>query len=111
MNNTYTNALAIRGESYLFTSRFESAVEDLGKCAGLKPDNASLQVDLGDAYLGMENYEKAIETYGIAVKKDPENGLYYARRARAYKLWGKEKESSQDRNRAIEHGYKYDTDG
>ena len=111
MNNTYTNALAIRGESYLFTSRFESAVEDLGKCAGLKPDNASLQVDLGDAYLGMENYEKAIETYGIAVKKDPENGLYYARRARAYKLWGKTKESDKDRSRAIEHGYKYDTDG
>lgn len=111
LNSTYTNALAIRGESYLFTSRFENAAEDLNKCAEFKPDNASLQVDLGDAYLGMENYDRAIQAYGSAIEKDPENGLYYARRARAYTLSRKPKEAAEDRNRATEHGYKYDADG
>jgi Flp pilus assembly protein TadD len=48
--------------------KYDRAVPELEKAASLTPDNAALQVSLGDAYLNLGQDEKALATFDHAIE-------------------------------------------
>ena len=95
-NPDYGHALAIRGESYLQLGKYNQAIKDLKLASELNPKYAPLLVDLGDANMNISNFDEAVKQYTKAIELDKENGMYYARRAKALKAQGKVEESKAD---------------
>ena len=106
IQSQYGHAYAIRGESYLQLKNYKNALTDLEKSASLNPSYTPVFIDLGDTNLQLKKYQEAVDQYSKAIELEADNGLFYARRAKAYKLLGDEEAFLKDQEKAAEFGVK-----
>lgn len=104
IQSEYGHAYAIRGESYLQLKDYKNALTDLKKSASLNPSYTPVFIDLGDTNLQLKNYQEAVDQYTKAIELEADNGLFYARRAKAYKLLKDEDAFLKDKQKAAEFG-------
>ena len=105
LDKRYGHAYALRGEANLQLKNYNNAIADLGASARLNPRYSPVLIDLGDAYLKTGKYKEAISQYSKAIELDKDNGIFYARRARAHKLNNEEKQYLEDDKKARQLGF------
>jgi tetratricopeptide (TPR) repeat protein len=75
-----TQALGLRGNTYLTMKRYEQALRDLNRALQLDPNNAQTLGLRGDTYRKMKRYEQALQDFTRGLQLDPNNTTVLARR-------------------------------
>ena len=93
----YTRSLVYEKSSFLGDTR-QKVIDDLTKAVSIcKEDcHASLHETLGDRNTEIGLYEAAVENYTKALNKDPDERIYYEKRAAVYRKLGKKDLANKD---------------
>ena len=82
----------------------KAAVQYFQKAIALNPNFSGAYFSQGVSYGQLGQYPKAIAQINMALKQEPQNGMYYYGRGRVYLLWGDKAKAMDDFKKAAELG-------
>ena len=80
------------------------AVQYFQKAIALDPNFSEAYFSQGVSYGQLGQYPRAIAQINMALKQEPQNGMYYYGRGRVYLLWGDKAKAMDDFKKAAELG-------
>jgi len=93
-----------RGLKYAQLGFPDRAAESFEQAELIKPEDATLQFNLGTAYLTLGNFVQAVTNLDRAIKLDPSNSDAYGNRAVAHAALGQEELVAADVELAVSLG-------
>jgi tetratricopeptide (TPR) repeat protein len=82
----------------------KAAVQYFQKAISLDPNFSKAYFSQGISYGQLDQYPKAIAQINMALKMEPQNGMYYYGRGRVYLIWGDKAKAMDDFKKAAELG-------
>ena len=93
-----------RGLKYAQLGFPDRAAESFEQAEQIKPEDATLQFNLGTAYLSLGNFVQAVTNLNRSIKLDPSNSDAYGNRAVAHAALGQEDLVAADVETAVSLG-------
>jgi len=82
----------------------KAAVQYFQKAIALDPNFSRAYFSQGVSYGQLDQYRKAIAQINMALKQEPQNGMYYYGRGRVYLIWGDKTKAMDDFKKAADLG-------
>lgn len=97
----HPGALHMYGLLALGYGNAETAIQLIGKAAGVAPDNGEIQFNLANAYFADDQLEKAVEGYLLALQRDATIENAYVNLGNAYFGLGRLDEAAKSYRKAL----------
>jgi len=82
----------------------KAAVQYFQKAISMDPNFSKAYFSQGVSYGQLAQYPRAIAQINMALKQEPQNGMYYYGRGRVYLIWGDKTKAMDDFKKAAELG-------
>lgn len=104
LNPKHANAYAMRSMVYFDSRDFEKALADYDAVINLGNASSDIVYEKGLVLNELRRFPEALTTLNLAIRMNPNKGLYYAERAQANLETGNKSAAIQDANRAKQLG-------
>lgn len=104
LNPEHANAYAMRSMVYFDNRDFEKALADYNSVIDLGNASSDIVYEKGLVLNELRRYSEALTTLNLAIRMNPNKGLYYAERAQANLEAGNKSAAIQDANQANQLG-------